>query len=65
MSDSDEKPNHSLSKLELERIAPLTEAARLRGVHPDTLRETDADKIIRQSPRREGMRVKHALKLED
>jgi hypothetical protein len=54
-----------LTKLELERIAPLDEAANLRGVHPDTLKETDKDKLIRVSERRWGMRVKHALKIED
>jgi hypothetical protein len=54
-----------LSRLELERIAPLTEAAKLRGVHPDTLRATDPDKIVRISVRRDGMRVRDALKIKN
>jgi hypothetical protein len=59
-------PNESsLGKIERERIAPLTEAARLRGVSVDTLLRTDREKIIQLGPRRRGMRVKHALMLDD
>ena len=57
--------HHSLSKIERERIAPLTEAARLRGVSVETLQRTDAEKIIILGPRRRGMRVKDALLLPD
>jgi hypothetical protein len=53
-----------LSPLDLERIVPLAEAARLRGVSEDTLRRHDSDKILQLSPRRQGMRVRHALALE-
>jgi hypothetical protein len=56
---------HSLSKIEKERIAPLAEAARLRGVSVDTLLRTDREKIIQLGPRRRGMRVKDALLLVD
>jgi hypothetical protein len=55
----------SLSKIERERIAPLTEAARLRGVSVETLLRTDPEKIIVLGPRRRGMRIKHALMLPD
>ena len=47
--------------IELHRIVPLNEAARLRGTSQDTLKRNDADKIIKLSPRREGMRVGDAL----
>jgi hypothetical protein len=57
--------NSGLTPRELETILPLKEAAELRGVHPDTLREHESDKIVDMSPRRQGMRLKHALKLED
>jgi hypothetical protein len=49
--------------LELLRIAPLTEAARLSGVSPDTLERNHGDKIITLSRRRKGMRVRDALML--
>jgi hypothetical protein len=52
-----------LTEIERERIAPLKEAARLRGVSEDTLKKTDADKILQLGPRRYGMRVKDALLL--
>jgi hypothetical protein len=53
--------NHGLSALELARIVPLAEAARLRGVSEETIRRNDPDKIIQLSPRRQGMRVGDAL----
>jgi hypothetical protein len=53
-----------LNELERERIIPLKEAARLRGCHPDTLIK-ERDRIVEISPRRWGMRVKHALQLTD
>ena len=49
--------------LELNRIVSLDEAAHLRGTSPDTLERNEPDKIIALSPRRKGMRVKHALLL--
>ena len=57
--------NPTLSKLERERIAPLSEAARLRGVSEDSLKRNDKTKILQLGPRRLGMRVKDALMLED
>jgi hypothetical protein len=50
-----------LTVIELERIAPLSEAARLAGVSKDTLQRHHADKILKLSPRRLGMRVRDAL----
>jgi hypothetical protein len=50
-----------LSPLNLERIVPLAEAARLMGVSEDTIRRHNGDKIIQLSPRRQGMRVRDAL----
>ena len=50
-----------LSPLDLERIVPLAEAARLRSVSEDTLRRHNSDKIIQLSPRRQGMRLRDAL----
>jgi hypothetical protein len=55
----------TLSKLERERIATLSEAAKLRGVSEDSLKRNDRDKILQLGPRRLGMRIKHALMLED
>lgn len=47
--------------LRLQQIVPLKEAARLRGVSEDTLRRHHADKIVKLSPRRTGMRLGDAL----
>lgn len=50
--------------LELERIVTLEQAADLRGTSIDSLKRHDAAHIIELSPRRRGMRLKHALKIE-
>ncbi|MEH2526744.1 MULTISPECIES: hypothetical protein [unclassified Bradyrhizobium] len=47
--------------LELERIAPLSEAARLAGISEDSLKRNHKNKIISLGPRRLGMRVRDAL----
>jgi hypothetical protein len=47
--------------LELERVLPLPEAARLTNLSDDTLRRRHADKIVQLSPRRIGMKVRDAL----
>ena len=52
-----------LSALELQRIAPMGEASHLSGVSEDTLRRHHPDKIVKLSPRRDGMRVGDALML--
>jgi hypothetical protein len=59
MSDDFQLP--PLSPLELNRLARLDECVRLSGVSEETLRRYHADKIIQISPRRDGMRVGHAL----
>jgi len=53
----------TLSALELERVAPMSEAEHLSGLSEYTLRRHFADKILNLSPRRQGMRVKDALML--
>jgi hypothetical protein len=50
-----------LTALELERVAPMSEAEHLSGLSEYTLRRHYADKIIDLSPRRQGMRVRDAL----
>jgi hypothetical protein len=52
-----------LTPLELLRIVPLEEAARLRGVSTDTLRRNYPEKILQLSPKRRGMRLRDALQL--
>jgi hypothetical protein len=52
-------------EIELDRIAPPAECERLSGADWDTLRRRHPDKVIQISPRRVGMRVRHALMLED
>jgi hypothetical protein len=52
------------SWLELERVIGLVEAARFRNVSVDTLKRNYADKIVELSPRRRGMKLRHALGIE-
>jgi len=52
-------------ELELDRIAPPAECEKLSGASWDTLRRRRPDKVIKISPRRVGMRVRHALLLDD
>ena len=61
MSDKPELPQ--LSPLELNRIVTLDEAARVSSLSKDAIKENYADKIIRLSPKRSGMRLGHALML--
>jgi hypothetical protein len=49
---------------ELERIVSLAEAASLSGLSVDSLRRFHGDKILTLSPRRKGMRIKHALMMQ-
>jgi hypothetical protein len=48
-------------RVELMRIAPMQEAARLSSLSEDTLEREFADKIVWLSTRRKGMRVGDAL----
>jgi hypothetical protein len=54
----------ALSPLEALRIASLDEASRLSGLSERTLRRRFSEYIIQISPRRQGMRVAHALMLQ-
>ena len=53
-----------LEEIELMRIAPLPEAAKLRGSSVRTLRRNNPDLIIQVSQRRQGMRVRDALAMK-
>jgi hypothetical protein len=57
--DDDLPENH-----ELDRVVSLQQAARLMGVSPDTIRRRHSEKILRLSPRRQGMRLRDALLLD-
>jgi hypothetical protein len=48
---------------ELHRVVDLKEASRLSGLSVDSIKRHHSDKIIGLSPRRRGMRVRHALML--
>jgi hypothetical protein len=50
-------------EIELQRIVSLAQASELSGLSEDTLRRRHADKILKLSPRRNGMRVRDALML--
>jgi hypothetical protein len=50
--------------IELNRIVPMPEAARLSSLSEDTLEKDHPDKIVWLSDRRKGMRVGHALFLD-
>lgn len=52
------------SPIELNRIVPMDEASQLSSLSEDTLRREHADKIVHLSPRRDGMRIGHALMLK-
>jgi hypothetical protein len=49
------------SWLELERIVLLEEAERITTLSPDTLKRRYAPCIVRLSPRRVGMKLRHVL----
>jgi hypothetical protein len=50
-----------LTPLELLRVAALPEVKRITGLSADTLKKHYADKIVRVSPRRIGMRIRDVL----
>ena len=62
---SERVPEADLSELERLRIVTMAEAARLAGLSEDSLRRHHASKIIKLSPRRDGMRVEDALMLRN
>jgi hypothetical protein len=58
-------PTDDLSKVERLRIVTMAEAARLAGLSEDSLRRHHRQKILKLSPRRDGMRVEDALMLRE
>jgi len=51
--------------IELLRIVEMEEAAHLSSLSADTLVREHADKILKLSSRRNGMRVAHALMIRE
>ena len=49
--------------LELDRIITLQEAEKVSTLSPDSWKRNHADKIVELSPRRLGVRLRHALML--
>jgi hypothetical protein len=47
--------------LELERVLPLAEVEKLTNLSPDTLKRRYPEIVVQLSPRRVGMKLKHAL----
>jgi hypothetical protein len=47
--------------LELERILPMPEVEEITSLSIDSLKRHHKDKIVNLSPRRLGMKLKHAL----
>jgi hypothetical protein len=47
--------------LELERVVPLPEVERITSLSHDSLKRHHKDKIVNLSPRRVGMKLRHAL----
>lgn len=50
-------------ELELEQIVSLQTAHKISGLSPDSWKRHHHDKIIEMSPRRRGVRLRHALML--
>jgi hypothetical protein len=50
---------------ELDRIVELPEASRLSSLSVDTIKRRHADKLIKLSPRRVGIRLRDALMLSE
>lgn len=50
-----------LSALELERRISVPEAAKLKGVSPDTFRRHYAHLIEKISPRRNAVKIRHVI----
>ena len=48
-------------ELELERIVTLREANEISGLSPDAWLDNYPDLILRLSPRRQGIKLKHVL----
>jgi hypothetical protein len=59
--DMEKSATDQPSWLELERIMPIGEVAKLNNLSDDTIKRRHADKIVQLSPRRIGMKVRDAL----
>jgi hypothetical protein len=53
--------NPPFTPLELERICPMEEIEQLTNLSHDTIVKHHRDKLVRTSPRRIGMPLKHVL----
>jgi hypothetical protein len=53
------------SWLELERACPISEVAELTSLSPDTIERNYAHLIVKTSPRRKAMKLRHALAIAD
>jgi hypothetical protein len=62
MSPSDDDFRLS-PEVELEKIISLKSAQKVSGLSPDSWKRHHPDKIIELSPRRRGVRLRHALML--
>ena len=65
MSEPEKSATDRPSRLELQRIASLSEAAKLSGLSEDSLKRHYRNKIKQLSPRRLGMRVRDALMIDE
>jgi hypothetical protein len=61
MSDIKTKDTPALSPIELERRVSVAEAARIKGISEDSFRRHYGHVIERVSPRRQAVRLKHAV----
>lgn len=60
---NNEKLDQPPTWLELERVVPLPEVQRITSLSHDSLKRHHSDKIVNLSPRRIGMKLKHALQI--
>jgi hypothetical protein len=58
-TDSTERPDW----LALERVIPLQEVTKITSLSRDTLQRHHKAKIVDLSPRRRGMKLRHALEI--
>jgi hypothetical protein len=58
------EPRGPPSWIELERIVTLQEAARMKSLSIDSVRRHYAKWIVKLSPRRRGIKLRHVLGIE-
>jgi hypothetical protein len=56
---------HAPTWLELESVKPLAEAGEITSLSPDALRRNYADRVIKLSPNRDGMKLRDILAIAD